>query len=33
VGLLGFEFTEDEDGNPTIVYGRGVDEFTFEKVQ
>jgi len=31
--LLGFEFTEDDEGNPTIVYGRGVAEYTFEKVQ
>ncbi len=33
VALLGFEFTEDADGNPTIVHGRGVAEYTFEKVQ
>jgi hypothetical protein len=33
VPLLGFEFTEDDDGNPTIVYGRGVAEYTFEKVR
>ncbi|MCH7610773.1 MAG: hypothetical protein IIB10_08850 [Chloroflexi bacterium] len=33
VPLLGFEFTEDDDGNPTIVHGRGVAEYTFEKVQ
>ena len=33
VPLLGFEFTADDDGHPTIVYGRGVAEYTFEKVQ
>ena len=33
VPLLGFEFTEDDEGNPTIVYGRGVAEYTCEKGQ